>query len=174
MLILSCLLKAAVDSLAHPIHVVFCFTDSQCTLATLKKDGCSLAPFFSKRCGKISRNLDYIHARCGSLDPPRFLHGRLNPADLGTHPSLFPNDIGLRSLWQTGPAFLSQPYPHGLLPQTPQLLSLFRKSVNFPTPLSPSPKPPQTSSSGWPRKSSPTPTIGSRSPGPLLASSELL
>ena len=127
LLILSRLLKVAVEALWEKPSSVTLTGDSQCTIAALQKSGGLLAPYFANRVSEIVRNLKEV-LKTVKVGDVLHLAGPLNPADLPTRETCTASDLSPDSVWMLGPAFLykpraEMPLSRQFLDQTYDLLS---------------------------------------------------
>ena len=82
--------------------------DSECTISCLEMSAKKLKPFFHNRRGELLENMASINDVC-VIEQVHHVAGNLNPADIATRGDTKLEDIGLGSLWQTGPSFFSLP-----------------------------------------------------------------
>ena len=103
------------------------FTDSLCSLASLKKETNQMKLFFGNRVSEIRRLRQEMTSLRAELDATRFIPGRLNPADVGTRAGVKMNQLGPGSVWQHGPSFLKLPRA-----QWPEETNLVARDEDFP------------------------------------------
>ena len=101
-------LVTVVKSMVTPPESIAMLTDSECSIAAMEKSGGLLLPFFANRVGEAH----HLMAEIREVAPLELLHhvaGPLNIADLATRDTATPGDIGPKSTWLEGPAFLQKP-----------------------------------------------------------------
>jgi transposase InsO family protein len=109
MVVLLRLMASMVSSLWMKVGKITVFSDSQCTLAALRKVGAPLRPYFANRVSESLALLKELEKLCDTVVRVRHVPGKLNPADLGTRGTATMTDLGSHSTWQDGPAFLRLP-----------------------------------------------------------------
>ena len=77
-------------------------------ISTLEISAGQLKPFFHNRRGEILENMSSVAKYC-YMEPVHWVASFNNPADLLTRGNVKLHDIGLDSMWQLGPKFLSLP-----------------------------------------------------------------
>jgi len=82
--------------------------DSECTICTLETSASQLKPYFHNRRCEIIENMDSVSQLC-EMEPVHWIASADNPADILTRGTAKLKDIGLNSVWQIGPKFLSLP-----------------------------------------------------------------
>ena len=114
-LILSRLLKVAVNAMDEKPYQITTAVDSECTISAFEKSGGVLAPYFASRVSEASSNLSEIAEEI-VVQPVMHVPGTLNPADIATRATAQPEDVMQGRMWQNGPDYL-------LLPRTEWPLS---------------------------------------------------
>jgi hypothetical protein len=90
------------DSLRMDVEGVRFFTDSSAVLGMLNKDLGTFLEFVGTRVSEIRTK--------SKVDTEWFwFHGELNPADLGTRPTMTPRNMGEESTYQKGFPWMYQP-----------------------------------------------------------------
>ena len=107
------------DNEEKPISCVI-MLDSECTVATLENSSRTLKPFFLNRKQEILENMEAVKRYC-PIEPIQWISSELNISDILTRGTARPEDVGLGSVWQSGPDFLS--LPRGSWPVSREFLS---------------------------------------------------
>jgi hypothetical protein len=107
LVVLLRLLVATAGALRHRARKVTVFSDSECTLAALKKSGALMRPYFANRVSEALMLLKELGELCEEGVEVRHVSGSLNPADLGTRGDVTLESLGQGSSWQAGPDFLT-------------------------------------------------------------------
>ena len=98
----------ALSSMTESIFSSIILLDSECTISTLEASASQLKPFFHNRRAEIIENMEAVSKHC-EMEPVHWVPTDLNVADLLTRGTASLADIGIGSLWQTGPKFFSLP-----------------------------------------------------------------
>ena len=98
----------ALSCLKEPPEGAVLLLDSECTISSLEMSAKKLKPFFHNRRGELLENMALVNDIC-PMEQVHHVGGTLNPADIATRGNTKLEDIGLGSLWQTGPTFLCSP-----------------------------------------------------------------
>jgi hypothetical protein len=106
LVVLLRLLVSTVTAIRNKVTRVIVFSDSECTLAALKKSGALMRPYFANRVSESLMLLKELERLCEEVVEVRHVAGHLNPADLGTRGNVKMADMGPGSPWQVGPEFL--------------------------------------------------------------------
>ena len=86
------------------------YTDSMSSIGALAKSTSVLKPYFANRISEIKKLQLQVRELSDKADGVHYVPGSLNHADLGTRGTASLRDLGIGSVWQSGPKFLTSPY----------------------------------------------------------------
>ena len=86
------------------------YTDSMASIGALAKASAVLKPYFANRVSEVKKIQVQLSELTDEVNDVRHVAGILNPADWGMRGQANMSDLGLGSVWQSGPAFLSTPF----------------------------------------------------------------
>merc|ERR1711867_145653 len=109
--ILTRLLVKAVKALPDTPSEVHILEDSTCVISALDKVATCFNPFMHSRISDIHQTIEVI-GKQAKVFPIQHIPSKENIADIATRSETLVSTIGPNSIWQLGPAWLSQPRKH--------------------------------------------------------------
>merc|ERR1711867_326868 len=106
--ILTRLLAKAVKALPDTPSEVHILGDSTCVISALDKVATCFNPFMHSRISDIHHNIEII-GKQAKVFPLQYIPSKEIIADIATRSETLVSTIGPNSIWQLGPAWLSQP-----------------------------------------------------------------
>ena len=96
--------------LARQIKRISIFTNSECVVSAIQKDGHTILPYWQARVSEVTKHREDL-AKDG-CDVEEVLNFRAEDSldDFGTRGLAKLSELGLHSMWQTGPSFLMLPH----------------------------------------------------------------
>ena len=106
--ILTRLLQKTVKTLPETPSEVYILGDSTCVISALDKVATCFNPFMHSRISDIHHTIEVIEKQA-KVFPIQYIPSKENIADIATRSETLVSTIGPNSIWQIGPAWLSQP-----------------------------------------------------------------